>query len=378
MTVSFVENVAITGICTAVPSVVSSWRDEIPVFGESDLRKIVENTGVENRRVAPPGVCTSDLCVAAAERLLGEMGLGIEAIDAIILVTQTPDYVLPATACSIAGRLGAAPHCVAFDVNLGCSGYTHGLWLASHLVAGRALNRVLLLAGDIATHRVFPRDRSARMLFGDAGTATIIEGRANPDRIRFRLGTDGTGQNSLIVPAGGFRRPSSTETSIATLWEDGNERGLDHLFMNGADVFSFTIRSVPRLLMDAISDADWTVADVDYFVLHQANAFMLKFLAKSAGIPLSKLPIALKDFGNTSSASIPLALTTALRDQLSGAGAKPLNLVLAGFGVGFSWSAVATRLDGVVMPPLVEVDPDVVLRRLSTVSTTHLPPCLLR
>ena len=296
MRASHVDHVQITGIASAVPDRVVSWQDEIPVFGEAEMRKITENTGIEHRRIAPDGICTSDLCVAAAKPLLEELGVDPTTIDALIFVTQTPDYILPATACSVAGRLGLSTDCAAFDVNLGCSGYTYGLWMASHLIAGGAVQRVLLLAGETASRNINPQDRSARPLFGDAGTATILEKTPGAKPIHFRFGTDGSGQNSLIIPAGAQRLRRSEQTCVTQRCPDGNPRALENLFMDGAEIFSFTIDRVPDLLLQTAEDAGWTVPDVDAFVLHQANGFMLKNLTQFAGIPIEKVPIALTDF----------------------------------------------------------------------------------
>lgn len=372
MRASRVDNVRIVGIAAAVPTAVASWTDYIPTFGEAEMTKITENTGIRRRRIAPRGVCTSDLCVAAAEPLLEELRVDRAEIDALIFVTQTPDYILPATACSIAARLQLSADCAAFDVNLGCSGYTYGIWLASHLIAGGGARRVLLLAGETASRNIHPQDRSARPLFGDAGSATLIEASPGAERMYCRFGTDGAGQNNLIIPAGGNRLPRTDITGETRQYVDGNDRSLEHLYMNGAEIFSFTIERVPPLLRQTAEDAGWSVEEVDAFVLHQANGFMLKHLARFAGIGLDKVPIGLDDFGNTSSASIPLLITTRLRERLA---QGPARLVLAGFGVGYSWCSVAWKAADVCALPLVEVDCDQLLQRLysSDAADTHLP-----
>lgn len=373
MRASHVDNVHIAGIASAVPDKTISWRDHVAVFGEAEMLKITQNTGIESRRISPQGICTSDLCIAAANPLLAELNVDRATIDAVFLVTQSPDYKLPATACSIAHRLGLSTDCAAFDINLGCSGYTYGLWTASHLIASQGAARVLLLAGETATREIHPHDRSAVPLFGDAGSATLLEYAPGSKPMHFRYGTDGAGQNNLIVPAGAHRLRSSQSTRCEQMYPDGNPRALDHLYMNGAEVFAFTIERVPTLLLQTAEDAGWSSDDVDAFVLHQANGFMLKHLARAAGIPPDKLPLALKDFGNTSSASIPLAMTVCLRDKITQAAQK---LVLAGFGVGYSWNAVAFETSDLKMLPLIEVDCDRVLEQLfsnDADSRSHLP-----
>src|SRR5579863_782338 len=373
MKASFVDGVRLVGVASAVPDRIVTSDEEAEVFGVPEMRKVVQSTGIHRRRVAPQGICTSDLCLAAVAPLLESAGWEKDTIDTLIFVSQTPDYVLPATACSLHGRLGLSQGCAAFDVNLGCSGYTYGSWLASHLIASRAAKRILLLAGEIASRTVNPRDRSARPLFGDAGTATLLEAQPSASKLFFRFGTDGSGQNNLIVPSGSFRSPATAETSSSHVCSDGNTRALTNLYMNGAEIFSFTISHVPDLLRDTVADTGWQMSDVDAFVLHQANEFMLKHIARSAQIPLDKVPLCLGDFGNTSSASIPLALTVCLREKLA---TSPMKLVLAGFGVGYSWSSVAVETQKLTMPALVEVNCDKVLDDLHSVEATslsHLP-----
>ena len=369
---SHVEGVRLAGLACAVPDVSVTTADDARIFGEPEMQKISQATGIRERRVAPPGICTSDLCAAAAEALFAEADVDRGTVDAVILVTQTPDYILPATACSLHSRLGLSEGCAAFDVNLGCSGYTYGLWMAAHLLAGGAANRILLLAGEIASRRVGARDRSARPLFGDAGTATLLERSPAAGRMSFRYGSDGAGQNALIVPAGGFRLPDSEATRVPRKDDSGNERSLGDVYMDGAEVFSFTLSRVPAMLREATADAGWTIEEVDEFVLHQANEFMLKNLARSAKISLDKLPLSLERFGNTSSASIPLTLATTMRERLL---AGPRKLVLCGFGVGLSWSSAAFVSEGLRLAPLVEVPCADLLRELYSAGseTSHLP-----
>jgi len=369
MSHSYVHGVRFAGVASAVPSTVVENGADATRFGEIDIQRIIKSTGIERRAVAPEGICTSDMCLAAANRLLSDLAWDRQSVDTLIVVTQTPDYILPATSCSLQHRLGLNSGCATLDVNLGCSGYTHGLWLAAHLVASGGAKRVLLLAGETATRRVHPDDRSARPLFGDAGTATALEFAQGAPPVYFRLGTDGRGQNHLIVPAGSFRRPHSTETGFATADTNGNIRSLNHLFMDGAEVFAFTIAEVPGLIATTLDDAGWTLDTVDSFVLHQANKFMLLHLAKSVGIPLDKLPLSLDQFGNTSSASIPLTITERLRETLQ---RGPANLLLAGFGVGFSWSSVALTVNNACISDLVVMDVSAALSELSG-PQSHLP-----
>lgn len=353
MAASVVRGVRIAGVACAVPSNVRTILQDAAGAMGAKAEKISQSTGVRQRRVAPNGTCTSDLCLAAAERLLDQLGWSRDSVELLVFVSQTPDYVLPATSCSLHSRLGLSKSCAAFDINLGCSGYVYGLWVTSQLVASLGGSRALLLVGDTITSLVSPQDQSVATLFGDAGSATAIEGCSNGAEMHFRLGTDGAGQGHLMVPAGGFRCPRSENTAVRRIREDGNVRSDEDLFMNGAEIFAFTLKIVPPLFSGVLEQAAWTAAEVDAYVMHQANRFMLQHLAKRMRLPTEKVIIAMENFGNTSSASIPLTLTVSLAERLR---SSEMKLVLAGFGVGFSWAAAAIRCGNLCVPDLVQVD----------------------
>ncbi len=354
MGASTVSGVRIAGIASAVPSNIRTILQDSATLPKAEMEKIAQSTGVRERHVAPDTICTSDLCHAAAVKLLTAMGWDAGDVDALVFVSQTPDYYLPATACCLHGRLGLAKSCVALDVSLGCSGYVYGLWLLHHLMASSGMNRTLLLAGDTITKLTSPLDRSVATLFGDAGTATALERTvASDSKAFFSLGSDGAGSPHLAVPAGGFRQRRSDATCIRTARESGNVRSDEDLFMNGAEVFSFTLREVPRMVKAVMSAAEWSETDVDAFIFHQANKFMLEYLAKKLKIPLTKVPLSLAEFGNTSSASIPLTIVHCLRPEI---GIRQVRLVIGGFGVGFSWAAAALDAGPITVPPVVVID----------------------
>jgi 3-oxoacyl-[acyl-carrier-protein] synthase III len=353
MALSEVEGVRLVGLATAVPSEMIDNTDASDSFSPSDVQKLVETTGVRRRRVADGRTCTSDLCLAASQRLLHELSWTPDSVDALILVTQTPDYVLPATSCVLQDRLQLSKRCAAFDINLGCSGYVYGLWVASRLVSARGVRRVLLLVGDTITRLTAPQDRSTALLFGDAGTATALEYCDDAPRMVFSLGTDGGGAAHLQVPAGGFRRPRDSRSAQRTVQNDGNVRGDQDLYMNGAEIFAFTLGTVPTLIQQTLDAAAWTIGTVDQIVMHQANQFMLQHIARRLKLPRDKWILDLEDHGNTSSASIPLGMANALRDRLQN---ETLRLLLAGFGVGLSWGAVALPVGPIVIPPQVSVE----------------------
>ena len=344
------HNVAIAGVAAAVPETIRTVEDEGRIFGNADIRRIAKNLGVESRRIAGERICASDLCAASAVRLLEALGWDRASVDAIIFVSVTPDFPMPATACTLQHRIGLATSCAAFDITHACSGYVYGLWTAAHFIASGHARRVLLLAGDTASRLISPRDRAVAALFGDAGTATALEWSDTALPMGFDLGTDGAGAGNLIVKAGGFRHPRTSDTAVRREHEGGNIRSEEDLYMNGTEVFGFTLREVPALNSRVLARAGWDMATVDAWVMHQANAFILKYLARSMNLPADKVVLDMAEFGNTSVATIPMALAGALRDRLI---EGPLRLVLLGFGTGLSWGGACVTCGPVTIPELI-------------------------
>lgn len=346
-----IQGVRFVGLASAVPG---EPQEVTALAGllEADLKKVVANTGVHRRHLVPAGICTSDLCQAAAERLLNGLGWARDSVDLLIFVSQTPDQVLPATSCVLHGRLGLGKNCVAFDVALGCSGYVYGLSIAAHHLASGQFRRVLLLVGDTISKIVSPADRSVAYLFGDAGTATALEHDPSAPPMHFELGTDGSGAAHLQVAAGMFRRPSSEQTRQPRPRDGGNLRSDEQLEMNGAEIFSFTLREIPPLVTRILQRAGLGPDLVHGWVFHQANRFMLDHLARRLKLPAAAFFMELEDFGNTSSASIPLAITAQGEARFQ---SDPTRLILAGFGVGFSWGAAAIAASRPFLPPLIKI-----------------------
>ncbi len=330
-----VSNARIAGLTVAVPEQTTAVEQFAGAADFEAIQKISASLGIEQRPTAPREVCASDLCAAAAERLLQRTGWERDSIEVLVFLSQTPDYALPATACVLQERLGLSTGCAAFDVSLGCSGFPYGLWLVSQLISAGQMKRGLLLVGDTLSRKVSSQDSATAHLFGDSGTATAIEFDPTAAEMNFVLGTDGRGAPHLIVPAGESRQPHSEQTRQRTARADGGIRSDAEISMNGPEVFSFTLKEVPALAQQTLQQAGWSLAEVDSVVMHQANTFMLNHLGKRLKLPKEKMPLSLRKFGNTSCASIPVTMAACLSDSLTTSTQK---LMLLGFGVGFSWA----------------------------------------
>jgi 3-oxoacyl-[acyl-carrier-protein] synthase-3 len=330
MSQSVLAGVSIRGIATSVPCGIFDNLRDTTVFPADDVRKVVAMAGVNERRVVDGTTCSTDLCLHAADALLHRLGWQRDSIDGLIMVTQTPDYFMPSSSSVAHKRLGLAEHCAAFDVGLGCSGYPYGLWLAWMMLGGGGLQRVLLLHGETPTRYAAESDRAVSLLFGDAGSATALERDegAAATKAYFALRTDGTGCDDLIIEAGGFRDRFSKEPSS------------HFVRMNGANVFNFTIKAVPPLIQETLGLAGRAIEDVDYYVLHQSNRFIIKHLMTTCALPAERVPIVLDRFGNSGGPSVPLTVTQGLPD----AGRRPLWMMLIGYGAGLSWGAALVRL----------------------------------
>lgn len=331
----------ISGVVACVPKARVDNDIYADRFGAA-AEQIIKMTGVRERPVVEGSVTTADLCEAAASHLLEAFDDEKSSIDAVLFISQTPDYRLPATACYLQDRLGIRPGVIAFDINLGCSGYPYGLAVASMLIESGAARKVLLLVGDTISRIVSPDDRATAMLFGDCGTATLVE--AGEQEAVFVLGTDGRGVPNLIVPSGGFRDAPVDER---------NPNPPHCLFMEGGEIFNFTLGAVPALFKQLCEESESSVGDFDAILFHQANAFMINHLRKKIKAEVDAVPINIDRFGNTSSATIPLLMATNCADLLK----KPslANIAMLGFGVGYSWAGSSMKLGGLRCAELIEL-----------------------
>ncbi len=331
----------IKAIASYLPSRVVTNEELAAEFSGWTAEKIAMKTGILSRHIAAEGELASDLAVHAVTRLFEENGIGREAVDALLYCTQSPDYLLPSTACILQYRLDLPRSVAAFDFNLGCSGFVYGLGMAKGLIASGQAKRVLLVTADTYSRYLHPGDRSVRTLFGDAAAAVCIdaeEGREGMDG-PFIYGTDGSGAENLMVPAGGLRCPAVENPEVITD-ASGNQRTARHLFMNGPEIFTFTLRVVPETVTALLERTGLGLDDIDLFVFHQANEYMLEHLRKRLQVPAEKFVVSMQDCGNTVSSTIPIALERALK---SGQLQRGMRVMLLGFGVGYSWAGTIIR-----------------------------------
>ena len=303
--------------------------------------KIEAKTGVRTRHIASEDECASDLAVKAAQQLFAKGACNPSEIDFLLLCTQSPDYFLPTTACLLQSRLGLPQSCGALDFNLGCSGFIYGLGLAKGLIESGQVRNVLLITAETYSKFLHPQDRSVRAIFGDGAAATLVRGVETDESLLgpFVYGTDGTGGENLIVPTGGLRRATVSDPDVMED-SDGNKRTINNLYMNGPEIFNFTLKAVPKCFHQLIAVSGKRLEDIDWFVFHQANQYMLEYLRKKLQIPQKKFCISMKDCGNTVSSTIPISLANLCREGKLRSGHL---VMLVGFGVGYSWGASLVR-----------------------------------
>lgn len=341
---AYLRRARISGVVTAIPSTCLRIEDEVDYYA-GDIRQVErlrKTIGVNVRHVVDDNTTAGDLCEVAAKALFDRGKYSIADTDCVLCITQTPDFFQPPTSACIQGRLGLSDECAAFDINLGCSGFVYGLWLGGMMIETGSCQQVLLLAGDTISRCVNLRDRSVAPLFGDAGSATLIVRSEEAVPAWYCLHTDGTRWDAIQVPAGAFRRPKSKETGIETADLDGNYRSLDNLHVHGADVFNFSIKEEPESVRRLLSFSGHQVSDVDYFIFHQANRYIVSNIARRLRIPPEKAPSeTFSRYGNQSCASIPGTICDVL-GPLAMDG--PIKIVMSGFGVGLSWASTLTSL----------------------------------
>lgn len=347
MVQSIIKNVSIKGIASVLGENEIKFEQEPQYYGNSEkqLQKLKTMIGFDTRYWVKEGTTTADLCEQAARNIIKELNIELNSIDAIISVTQTPDYYMPGNAHVIHRNLGFSKDTLALDLEFGCSGYIYGLFTAFTMI-NSGLKRILLLTGDTLSKVGNKKDKTVAPIFGDAGCATILEYDKNAEDTYFILKSDGNGIPCLLQPAGAYRVPSTDETRKEIEDKDGNIRTAENFYMNGFDVFNFTLTEQPKLLEEILEFSHTTKDDIDYFVLHQANVYIVETILKKAKIPLEKAPSKLfAKYGNQNSASIPSVICSELYDKFQNGKKKVL---MQGFGIGLSWGACVMELNNTV------------------------------
>lgn len=344
-----IKNVSVRGISACVPFANDRITD---IYKWGGVDGFIESTGIAARRRADYSVTSADLCIAAAEKLINELGWKKSEIEALVFVSQTPDYILPATSCVIQQRLDLSKECYTLDISLGCSGWVYALSVIASLLQNGTIKKGLLLAGDTITKICSPNDKSTYPLFGDAGSATALEYDENSEGMKFLFNTDGAGYETIIIRDGGYRNPVTNE-SLKEVSKDENisRRGID-LELDGMDVFSFGITKAPKSVKQLCEHFEIDKDSIDIFSFHQANKMMNEMIRKKLKIAEEKVPYCMDEYGNTSCASIPLVLVSRGREKLKQAKIKH---IACGFGVGLSWGSVYFETDKITVPELIEI-----------------------
>ncbi len=343
------KGIGIEGIACAVPGRVVDNREFYGTFTKEYVDKFIETTGVKQTHRTLEQQTASDLCFIAAKELIQKKQLDISEIGAVIFVSQTPDYRLPPTACVLHHRLGLSKECIAFDINLGCSGWVYGVNSVGSLMLASDIKKALLLFGDTNVKTISPRDKSSYMLFGEAGSATLLVKNVKTD-IKGELLTDGSGYKAIIQYAGAYRNMNASHDAFE--WEDGNIRSEYDGFTNGTDVFSFTITQVPKLIKSFPSKVGGELEQYDALVLHQANLYILQQISKKTKVPMEKIPISIDRYGNTSGTSIPITLCDAYGEK----NGLYQHLLLCGYGVGLSWGIIDAYVNSDDILPIIQTD----------------------
>lgn len=333
------NGIGIKAISVTVPKMRVETSQLTDFFTEKQLANFVSATGVEERRIANNEMCSSDLCYDAAMNLMKKINVQPDEIDALIFISQTPDYRVPGTSIILQDRLKLPKSTIAFDVNMTCSGYIYGLFLAYSLANIDNIKNVLLLVGETLSKITSTRDNSIGLLLGDAGSATLISKNDKYGDSYFSLNTDGSNLDAVIIPGGGFRHMSSVETLTYKQFEDGSERNDEQIRMDGMEVFSFAVSEMPKDVNRLLNFAEKEVSHFDKFVFHQANKYMMNVIAKKLKIDTQKMLYSIQKYGNTSGVSIPLTMA----DQRVLINNNDL-ILLNAIGAGFSWGSAILKL----------------------------------
>lgn len=346
----FLSGINISHIVTGLPKKVVNVEEYEEEFGAKNVRRISKSTGIRQMHVADDSLCASDYDVMLAEYLMKQTGVKGEDFDGIIFVSQSPDYIMPATSIVMQGRLGLPQTAVAFDLNFGCPGFVYGLYQAALLVSSGSCNRVLLFNGDTKVRMTHPKDRSTRLIMGDGFSLTVVE--KGSQSIGVNLNLDGKRYEAAIIKKGGFRNHDNAyvrnESEIGDI-EDMSE----YMHMDGVSIMDFTLNNVPEMINDTLEFIGWKKEEIGTYAMHQANRKILESIAYGLGISMENVPLGLQNMGNTASSSVPLTLAMNHHELQ----AKKLlsKVLICGFGTGLAWGSVAADLSNTKIWDVLEL-----------------------
>ena len=347
------KGIGITAMAAAVPSRVIDNLKYTEHFPEEQVKEVVEKVGIYERRFADELTCSSDLCFAAAQKLILDNQINRDEIDLLVFVSQTPDYRMPATGITLQHRLGLGNHCIAFDINLGCSAFLYGMSVVYSMMQTGNIRKALILDGETRSKVYSPKDRRSAFIFGDAGVAALIEHNEKFGETTLSLNSDGSRADLIMIKGGGYRHMSCVETLQERVVDEfGNIRSDEQGYMRGGDVFNFVIREIPRDIKRTMAEAGVTNEDIDYFCFHQANNFINAYIAKKMKLDVFKIPHTIEKYGNTSSVSVPLTIISELKQKLEG----QKTLLLSAFGVGMTWATGVVSFADTKISEIVEVE----------------------
>lgn len=347
------NNVGITAMAAGVPkNIIDNYHYDLDIWPEAEVKKVVDKVGVTERRFADNNTCASDLCFAAAEKLIYDNCIDKSEIDLLVFLSQTPDYRMPATSILLQNRLGLSMSTMAFDISLGCSGFINALSIVYAMMQNHGFRKALLLDGETRSKVYSRKDRREAFIFGDAGVAALIERDDKFGESHFSLNSDGSRGDLIMIPGGGYRNMSSAETLKEKVVDEyGNIRTDENGFMNGADVFNFVIVEVPKDIKRLIAVTGEDIQQMDYYVFHQANAFINNYIAKKMKLDKKKIPWTIQKYGNTSSVSVPLTIVSELKDRMAG----EKKILMSAFGVGMAWATAIVPFWDCKISDIVEV-----------------------
>lgn len=348
-----IHNVRMTGVSACVPKEVVHSED-FPFFDKEGAEVFNNTVGIRERRLGPDSLCASDMCQAAAEKLLAELGWEKESVDMLVFESVTGDYKTPPTSCLLQDRLGLSEDCFCVDIPMGCCGCMYAMNVAGNMLSNGDIRRALLLIGDTALRMGSMQDKSRVPLFGDMGTAIALEYDSSAQPIMIDFHTQGSGYKALMTPHGGYRHPITEESFVQEDFGNGIIRAPKDTLIDGLAVFTFAIskpaKTVANLMEELHIDKD---NDIDYYLIHQANKLIVDRLVKKLKLPAEKVPYNLEEFGNTGGASVPGLMVTRLREQLQQEGNK--RLLCSSFGLGLSWGTMLLNVEKLVIPELIEI-----------------------